>query len=81
MGPMMVDQGYRNAPAQECSIVVIRRGERVVRYMGEEYLISGLYFARSHNGGREVFYILRLISRDDQGAYSGNGARPWEVRW
>lgn len=79
MGPMIVDQGYLNAPALECSTVVFRGGERVVRYMGEEYSIFGLYFARSLNGAREVFYILRLIAGDDQRGYSGNGARPWEV--
>lgn len=34
----------------------------MVRYHGEEYIMVGLYFARTPTGQRELFYILRLPS-------------------
>lgn len=60
---------HLNARADECSAAVIERGERVVRYQGEGYVMVGFYFARGDNGQRELYYILRPA--DENG--NGNG--------
>lgn len=63
-GVGMPEPVYLNATAKNCSAVMVERGQRIVRYQGEEYLMVGLYFARSNNGERELFYILRHSNGD-----------------
>ncbi|MDQ7844110.1 MAG: hypothetical protein QN141_11205 [Armatimonadota bacterium] len=59
-----------HARAQHCSPPVVDRGQQVVRFEGASYVMVGIYFARSHalgasqNGHRELYYILRPLSRD-----------------
>ncbi len=62
------DPVHLNARADQCSTTVVDGGQRVVRYRGEEYVMVGLYFARSPSGQRELFYVLRLPD--------GNGGGP-----
>lgn len=78
----MPEPVYLNATAKHCSAVMVERGQRVVRYQGEEYLMVGLYFARGNNGERELFYILRHSNgrRDGQqpdGVGSGGLVPSW----
>lgn len=70
-GVRMPEPVYLNATAKNCSAVMVERGQRIVRYQGEEYLMVGLYFARGTNGERELFYILRHSDRDGQPNGSG----------
>jgi len=63
----VLEPRHLNAHARECSAVFVERGQRFVRYHGEEYLMVGLYFARGLNGDRELFYILRSARLDGQG--------------
>ena len=65
-----VDVVHRNARADRCSRPVAERGQRFVRFQGEEWLILGLYFAHAHNGQRELFYILRLHEGDGQSQFA-----------
>lgn len=70
---------HLNAHARECSAVFVERGQRFVRYHGEEYLMVGLYFARGQNGERELFYILRSEAPDGRGDPTGlslKGGKP-----
>lgn len=53
---------HLNARADECSTATVEHGQRVLRFQGEEYVIIGLYFARGHNGQRELFYVLRSLN-------------------
>lgn len=56
------DGPYVNVRSGECaaesSAAVTERGLRIVMYRGESYLVVGMYFARSHDGRRELRYIL-----------------------
>jgi len=62
-----------HARAQHCSPPVVDRGQQVVRFEGTSYVMVGIYFARSHalgssqNGHRELYYILRPLSRNGEG--------------
>lgn len=58
----MPEAEYLNARAELCSIAGIEQGRRLVRYAGAHYLLVGLYFARSTDGQRDLFYILRALS-------------------
>jgi len=58
----MLEPVHLNARADECSMATVEHGQRVMRYQGEEYVIIGLYFARGHDGHRELFYILRQLN-------------------
>jgi len=58
-----------NARADECSAAVFERGLRIVQYQAEGYVMVGFYFARSHNGQRELYYILRPIDGSAPGIY------------
>lgn len=77
----MPEPVYLNATAKHCSALKIERGQRVVRYQGEDYMMVGLYFARGNNGERELFYILRHSNRDGQPDGHGSpGLAPfWNV--
>ncbi len=61
------DPVHLNARADQCSTAVFDGGQRVVHYRGEEYVMVGLYFARSPSGQRELFYILRMPNGDGRG--------------
>jgi hypothetical protein len=81
-------QHYQNAPADECALLLVDRGERIVKYRRAIYAIIGLYFARvqNHSGHRELFFILRTLNGDGgqqirnvlAGLVSSNGADPPE---
>ncbi len=62
----LVDVVHRNARADRCSRPVAERGQRFVRFQGDEWIILGLYFAHTPTGQRELFYILRLHDSDGQ---------------
>jgi len=59
-----------HARAEHCSKPIVDQGQQIVRFEGSSYVMVGIYFARPHafnpgqNGHRELFYILRPISRD-----------------
>ena len=59
-----------HARAEHCSKPMVDQGQQIVRFEGSSYVMVGIYFARPHafnpgqNGHRELFYILRPISRD-----------------
>lgn len=61
-----------HARAELCSKPVVDRGHQIVSFGGANYLMVGMYFARSHglnathNGHRELFYILRPASPDPE---------------
>jgi hypothetical protein len=56
----MSDPVHLQARADQCSLPFVVQGRRLVSYQGEEYVMLGLYFARTQNGNRELYYILRL---------------------
>jgi len=66
-----------HARAQHCSPPIIDRGQQVVRFEGTSYVMVGIYFARSHalgpsqNGQRELYYILRPLSRNGEADAAG----------
>ena len=57
-----------HALANRCAPPVVEHGRQIVRYDGDDYLMVGIYFARSQgllphrNGDRELYYILKPIS-------------------
>lgn len=61
-----------HARAELCSKPVVDRGQQIVSFGGSSYVMVGMYFARSHgsnathNGHRELFYILRPTSYDGE---------------
>ncbi|MDQ7827846.1 MAG: hypothetical protein QN122_10290 [Armatimonadota bacterium] len=63
----MPEPVYLNARAEQCSIAGIEQGRRLIRYAGAHYLLVGLYFARSQDGQRDLFYILRALSTNGAG--------------
>ncbi len=78
----MPEPVYLNATAKHCSAVMMERGQRIVRYQGEEYLMVGLYFGRGNNGERELFYILRHNYRDGRdGRLDGQGPAAQPLSW
>ncbi|MGH2452765.1 MAG: hypothetical protein ACRDF5_03245 [bacterium] len=77
----MPEPVYLNATAKHCSAVMVERGQRVVRYQGEEYLMVGLYFARGNNGERELFYILRHSNGRDGQQPDGVGSAGLVPSW
>ncbi len=58
---MAQDPVHVHARAEQCSLPTVVHGRRVMTYQGEEYVMLGLYFARSLNGQRELYYILRPL--------------------
>lgn len=52
---------HLHARADQCSLPIILQGRRIVSYQGEQYMMLGFYFARNTNGGRELYYILRML--------------------
>lgn len=59
-----------HARAEHCSKPIVDQGQQIVRFQGASYLMVGIYFARpqafnaDQNGHRELYYILRPVSRD-----------------
>ncbi len=66
-----------HARAELCSKPVVDRGQQIVRFQGSSYVMVGIYFARSQtvnpsqNGHRELYYILKPLSRDGELAAFG----------
>jgi hypothetical protein len=56
------DGSYVNVRSEDCvaeaSAAAPEGGMHVVTYGGEPYAIVGMYFARCHHGGRELWYVL-----------------------
>ena len=53
-----------NVSAEDC-VVTRERGRQVIRYLGEEYWIIGMYFMRGRSE-RELHYILLQHPHDAQ---------------
>jgi len=62
MSARVTEVAHLNARADQCSPATLERGQRIVRFQGEPYVMVGLYFARGHNGQRDLFYILRPVN-------------------
>jgi hypothetical protein len=59
---------YVNVRSEDCvaepSAATPERGVHVVTYGGDLYVIVGMYFARCHHGGRELWYVLAPTERE-----------------
>ena len=59
---------YVNVRSEDCvaepSAAAPERGVHVVMYGGAPYEIVGMYFARCHHGGRELWYVLGPTRRE-----------------
>ena len=59
---------YVNVRSEDCmaepSAAAPERGVHVVTYGGDPYVIVGMYFARCHHGGRELWYVLAPTQRE-----------------
>jgi hypothetical protein len=59
---------YVNVRSEDCvaepSAAASERGVHVVIHGGEPYVIVGMYFARTHQGGRELWYVLGPTRRE-----------------
>ena len=77
MGTYSVESTLVHARAQHCSPLVVDRGQQVVQFEGTSYVMMGIYFARwqglspNQNGDRELYYILRPVSRNGEGEAIG----------
>ncbi|MDR7474639.1 MAG: hypothetical protein QN175_06460 [Armatimonadota bacterium] len=60
----MGDAVYVHARAEQCSFPTTVQGNRLVTYQGEQYVVLGFYFARSLDGFRDMYCILRLADGD-----------------
>ncbi len=69
----MTDSVHLNARADRCSVPLLERGHRIVFYHGEESTVVGVFFARGHDGQRELCYILRLLQESRDGEFGGHG--------
>ena len=59
---------YVNVRSEDCvaepSAAAPERGVHIVAYGGDPYIIVGMYFARRHHSGRELWYILAPARRE-----------------
>ncbi len=60
----MGDAIYVHARAEQCSFPTTVQGKRLVTYQGDQYVVLGFYFARSMDGFRDMYCILRLADGD-----------------
>ncbi len=63
----MQARGHVNARADECTVRSVDRGQPTVLFQGEAYHVIGFYFARKHQGPRDLFYVLRPLTEYGQG--------------